>query len=208
MSRDIHLYNRDVLIKQNLSFLQGKAFMEFGVYHGESMLMWHDLYQKNNLSTIFFGFDSFVGLPQETVDKNTIWDTGYFSTGGIVNSDLSNRVGVKMITGFYDTSLNEETARLLGDLKVGLVHIDCDTYSSTKTVWEWLLKYDLLACGALIVYDDWGAWLEAKCGEYEVGEAKAHQEIVDRYNLSVIDLGKYIVNPSFYEVKLYRYEGS
>lgn len=203
---EIHHYNREQLLKQYSDFLSDKIILEFGVCRGTSMLMWHTLCQQNNIPVDFIGFDSFQGLPEETEDKNTIWKTGDFSTNGIINSELLNKSNIQLVHGFYDISLNEEVLNLLHGKKVGLVHIDCDTYTSTKIVWEWLLKYDLLAKGALIVYDDWGAALEAKCGEYDIGEAKAHIEIASRHHLSFKDLGKYIVDPRFYEVKIYQYE--
>lgn len=201
----IHALHRDALIKKHRSFLENKALLEFGVYHGTSMLMWYDLYRQNGLERNFIGFDSFQGLPKETEDKNTIWKEKQFSTDGKVNPNL-NKSGIRLVTGFYSDSLNESAARLLSEQKVGLVHVDCDTYSSTKIILEWLLKHNLLTRGTLVVYDDWGAHLEARCGEYEVGEGKAHKEIEFKYDINFIDLGKYIVDPKFYEVKVFEYQ--
>lgn len=203
---DIHLSHRDALLKKYGAFLKGKAFLEFGVYHGTSMGMWYGLHEQNKLPINFFGFDSFQGLPPETKDDNSFWNTGDFSTKGTIPPSLQNKDDITLVTGFYDESLDHHAAALLEGTKVGLVHIDCDTYSSTMTVWEWLIEHELLADGAIIVYDDWGAYLEAKCGEYDVGEAKAHVEIENTYDIKFTDLGKYVVDPAFYEVKLYQYE--
>lgn len=200
---DTHRSNRDKLITAHRAVLENTIFLEFGVYRGTSLKMWHELYKKYDLAINFFGFDSFQGLPPETIDKNSFWKEKEFNLGGQVAADLKID-GVKIISGFYSESLTEETANLLRPAKAGLVHMDCDTYSSTKTVWEWLIKYDLLAKNALIVYDDWGAWRQANCGEYDIGEAKAHKEIAETYNMSFGDLGKYIVDPSFYEVKIFQ----
>lgn len=202
-----HMSNRDRIIKDNELFLEGKAFLEFGVYHGTSMLMWYDAYKNNNVSIDFIGFDSFQGIPEETEDENSIggWSKGSFSTNGVINPAL-RKDGIELVTGFFSDSLTDDTVKLLKGSKVGLVHVDCDTYSSTKTVWEWLLKHDLLAKGAIIVYDDWGGYLEGGCGEYEIGEAKAHIEIEKTHGINFTDLGKYVVDPKFYEVKVYRYE--
>lgn len=203
---NVHLANRSALLKEHAAFLSDKVFLEFGVCRGTSMLMWYDLYLQHNIPIDFIGFDSFQGLPEEHEDKNTIWKAGQFSTDGQINKELLNRKGIWLVPGFYNESLNETSVDLLRGKKAGLVHIDCDTYSSTKTVWEWLLKNDLLAKGCIIAYDDWGAYLEARCGEYEVGEAKAHKEVAQTHNLSLKDLGKYVVDPRFYEVKLFQYE--
>jgi hypothetical protein len=205
---DIHMSNRDMIIRQNATFLKDKVFLEFGVYMGTSMLQWHEVYNNNDVPIDFVGFDSFQGIPEETEDKNNLhgWRVGSFSTAGAVNPNLLSKKDIRLVHGFFNDSLNDETAKMLGGSKVGLVHIDCDTYSSTKTVWEWLLKYDLLAEGAIIVYDDWGGYLEAGCGEYEIGEAKAHIEIEKTHNIQFTDLGKYVVDPRFYEVKTYKYK--
>jgi methyltransferase family protein len=200
---DIHAAHRNSLVEQYKSILQGQAFFEFGVYHGTSMLMWYDIYIKHGLPINFVGFDSFQGLPTETQDANTVWKPGMFSTNGAINLNL-RRDGIRLVEGFYDQSLSEQTAVLLSGIKAGLVHMDCDLYSSTKTVWEWLLKYDLLAKNALIVYDDWGSFLEAGCAEYDIGEAKAHKEIETKYQIKFRDLGQCVINPNFYIVKTYQ----
>jgi len=202
---DIHRENRDALVEKNKAFLVDKVFLEFGVCRGTSMAMWLEAYSKNEVPEHFLGFDSFQGLPEETEDENSIWHTGEFSTGGVIPTHLTQGRNVKFVEGFYEDSLTDDAVALLEGKKVGLIHMDCDTYSSTKTVWEWLIKHDLLAKGALVVYDDWGCYLEADCGEYEIGEAKAHAEIEKTHDLSFVELGRYIVDPKFYEVTIFRY---
>jgi len=204
---DIHLENRGKLIGENKDLLEQTAFLEFGVYHGTSMLMWHGLYERYDVSKNFIGFDSFQGIPEETEDENSIddWKEGSFSTNGVINPDLC-KPDIRLVKGFFSDSLTDDVVKMLGGTKVGLVHMDCDTYSSTKTIWEWLLKHDLLAFGALVVYDDWGGYLKGGCGEYDLGEAKAHREIEAEHNIHFTDLGRYIVDPTFYVVKMFRYE--
>jgi len=170
------------------------------------MLNWYELYKSHKLTLNFFGFDSFVGLPVEEEDANSIWQTGQFSVEGQINPELLNKEGLKIIPGWFDSTLSKSTALSFGNTQAGLVHMDCDTYSSTITCWEWLIEHDLIAKGALVVYDDWGAYLQAGCDEYCVGEAKAHKDIESKYNLKFTDLGKYVIDPTFYEVKIFRYE--
>jgi hypothetical protein len=201
-----HRTYRGGIVRDNKDFLQDKFLFEFGVCHGTSLLMWYQLYQEHNVNGLFVGFDSFQGLPEEHEDRNSIWKPKQFSTNGAVNPDLCNKDDMAIVTGFYTDSLTEELTKSFTGAEIGLVHIDCDTYSSTKTVWEWLLKYDLLANGAIIVYDDWGAHLEANCDEYDIGEAKAHKEIQQAYGVNFTDLGDYVVDPRFYKVKIFRYE--
>lgn len=205
----LHLHEdfRNKALSEHADFLRDKAFLEFGVYSGGSILGWYNAYQRHGVKSRFFGFDSFTGLPPETEDPNTIWHAGQFSMSGHVPDMIANHPGIQLVKGYYADSLTEEVATRLGDTKIGIVHFDCDTYGSTKTVWEWLLKYDLLAVGAIVIYDDWGASLQAGCDEFDVGEARAHREIESKHGLKFEHYDKYIIDPAFYVVQSFRYLG-
>lgn len=189
-------------------FLRDKVFAEFGVYDGGSFLRWKAAYKRYGITARFMGFDSFTGLPAETQDKNTIWHANQFSMNGRISQELADNYSeIELVQGYYSDSLTPNVAARLGDTKIGIVHMDCDLYGSTKTVWEWLLKHDLLVAGTIIVYDDWGAYKEAGCDEYEVGEAKAHREIEAEHDLKFTPFDRYIVDPRFYVVQSFRYWG-
>ena len=198
---------RNHLIELNIAHLQNKKFLEFGVYRGESMLNFYDIYNKNNINSIFYGFDSWEGLPQELIDPHnpTGWRPEKFSTNGYVNPNLLNKPNVYLIDGWFSDTLTEELAQTLGKKSVGLVHMDCDIYTSTIQCLEFLVKYDLLADDAFIIYDDWGAYLTVQgVEEWEVGEAKAHKEITEKYNLNFELISKTIIDPSFYEITIWK----
>ena len=197
---EIHEQERSKLILSNLEFLKDKAFVEFGVCHGGSFQSFYNLYKQHELPINFMGFDSFLGLPEEKNDPNSFWGTGEFNRKG-VNPFSKPLEGTRIIDGWFEDTLNESSAQLLGQ-KIGIAHIDCDTYTSTLECWRWMIKNDLLVNGSLIIYDDWGAHLEANCEVNEVGEGKAHHEIEKEIKFE--DLGVYIADPSFYEVKIFR----
>jgi hypothetical protein len=97
--------------------------LEFGVYKGASI---------NRLARLrpeikFYGFDSFVGLPET-------WTMGATKGAFSVNGKLpAVRRNVELISGYFDSSLPPFIAASKGQ-QIAFMHIDCDLYSSTKCV--------------------------------------------------------------------------
>lgn len=198
---------RSQLIETNTNYLQNKVFLEFGVFKGDSILNFYELYCKNNINSVFYGFDSWQDLPKELIDKNnpTGWRLGKFSTDGYINPKLLTNTNINLINGWFSDTLTKELANTIGKKSVGLVHMDCDIYTSTVECLEWLIQYDLLADTSFIIYDDWGAYLTVPgCGEWEVGEAKAHKEISEKYNLNFELISKDTIDPNFYEITIWK----
>ena len=198
---------RKQLVESNITKLQNKNFLEFGVYTGESMLHFYDIYHKNNIKSTFYGFDSWKGLPKELVDKNnpTVWCEGQFTTNGFVNPELLNKPNIHLFNGWFLETLTDSLAETLGEKSVGLVHMDCDIYTSTIQCLEFLIQHNLLADESIIIYDDWGAYLTVPLvGEWEVGEAKAHKEITEKYNLNFELISKTVINPEYYEITVWK----
>jgi hypothetical protein len=113
-------------------------FMEFGVWKGA----W--LSQMAAVRDVpFYGFDSFEGLPEPW----SVYQAGEFDLGGDKPPMPEN---VSLVKGWFDESL--PTFLREHDEPVAFVHIDCDLYTSTKTV------LDLLAPrfvpGSRLVLDD------------------------------------------------------
>jgi hypothetical protein len=198
---------REAIILDNLQFLDDKLFCEFGVARGASILDFYQLYKKYQLDTDFYGFDSFEGLPEETIDKYSPWRTGQFSTSGVVEEVLLNNKDIKIVKGWYSDTLNDDLLEAFGDKKIGIAHIDCDIYSSTIEVLEFLIQNDLLCDGSLLIYDDWGAYLSSNgaVDEYGVAEGRAHKEIMTKYNLNMSMVYREIIDPSFYVMSVFRY---
>lgn len=100
-------------------------FLEFGVWQGESMKFFGQLIKSNK--SIFLGFDSFRGLPEQWRGMQA----GNFSTeDGIPKIDDPRVTFIKgwfqdTLPGRLDEIVNKSVDRTV------LVHFDADLYSST-----------------------------------------------------------------------------
>jgi predicted O-methyltransferase YrrM len=117
-------------------------FLEFGVFKGASLRYVANkpgLAQKRVV-----GFDSFEGLAEDWVHnrKKT------FDVGGRLPKVPAN---VELVKGYFDQTLAPWMER--NDGAVAFLHIDCDLYSSTLTIFD-LLK-DRFRAGTVIVFDDY-----------------------------------------------------
>lgn len=196
---------REDIVLNNKDFLQNKLFLEFGVHKGESLLEFYKLYKNYGVNRDFFGFDSFVGLPEEKNDLNSPWKTGKFSCNGNINPDLLNKSDVNIIDGWFNQTLNDSLLEKFNNKKIGILHMDCDIYTSTIEVWEFVLKHDLLCDGSIIIYDDWGSYLMNNKNEYENGQSKAHRDIQEKYNIKTRLIDKITLDSSFYIISTFRY---
>lgn len=100
--------------------------MEFGVYSGRTLTV----IARHADPTIVHGFDSFEGLPET-------WRAGYFEKG-VFNRDGVPPAGLphnsKLHIGWFDDWLPPFKRDVIGDRNVTFIHVDCDLYSSTKTI--------------------------------------------------------------------------
>jgi hypothetical protein len=119
-------------------------YMEFGVYKGETMRLWSQLLR--NPQSHLHGFDSFEGLPE---DWNVQGPRGTFSTGGQIPQIDDPRV--KFFVGWFDRTLPSYEVPSHDQL---IVNIDCDLYSSTKTVLDSLRAKGLIKPGTYIYFDE------------------------------------------------------
>ena len=86
------------------------------------------------------GFDSFTGLPED-------WRPGF--PAGTFACDPPDIPNTDLIIGLYEDTL--PTWQPPGP--IGLVHIDCDLYTSTATVLAHIGT--LLNPGCLVIFDEW-----------------------------------------------------
>jgi hypothetical protein len=120
-------------------------YLEFGVFTGGTMRF---IARRIGGRTIH-GFDSFEGLPQP-------W-------GGF---NLGKRA---FDVGWFDDSLPPWAAANPGP--VAFIHIDCDLYSSTRTIFQ--LLGDRMVPGTIILFDEYFNY-----PNWERHEFKALQELV------------------------------
>lgn len=132
--------NLDVLRKSLSKIKEGDLF-EFGVFNGKSIkeMLTHTKDRK------IYGFDSFLGLPE---DWRKEFKRGAFSTNGKHPNIKDTRVS--FVTGMFHKSLPKFLVNYTG--KVALIHIDCDIYSSTRTVLRFMKRY--ITSGVVIVFDE------------------------------------------------------
>lgn len=127
--------------------------LEFGVAEG------------GTLSTIAahmpaVGFDSFNGLPED-------WRTGFGA--GKFACPIPD-VDAELVVGLFEDTLPNWTP----PGPIGLVHIDCDLYTSTVTILTHLEQH--LEPGCLIVFDEYHGYGP----DAQHHEAKAWAEYVER----------------------------
>jgi len=129
----------------------------------------------------FFAFDSFKGLPKvKTIDEGDArFDEGryYCSKEDFKNNLLQNQIdlnNVSIIEGFYEDILKEELKDKINLNKAAIVFIDCDLYSSTKYVLDFIKN--LVNNGTIIIFDDWFTYK----GDPNKGGQRACKEWIEK----------------------------
>lgn len=175
----IERYMRDATVFADrwdlLSFALGAAAkdglaLEFGVADGSSLR-----HLTVTSGRQFHGFDSFEGLPEAW--SGTFERAGKFSRQGALPQVPAN---VTLHKGWFDKTLPEFLRGQTGP--VAFLHVDCDLYSSTKTVFDQLASR--LGPGAVIVFDEYFNY-----PNWERHEFKAFQEFIRDSGFSYRYLG-------------------
>ena len=143
--------------------------LEFGVSGGKSLKYISKIIKDKNI----YGFDSFEGLPEDWRDG---FKKGIFARNGKIPVFNSN---VKLRKGWYDESIPIFIKEIVKNKKesISYMHVDCDLYSSTKTIFD--LLGDRIKTGTVIVFDEYFNYAGWQLGEY-----KAFQEFLKQRNLS------------------------
>jgi len=115
-------------------------WLEFGVYKGKSLKRIAD-----QTAAAVFGFDSFEGLPKDWILS---YRQGDFSLNGNAPEQLPSNV--TLVKGLFAETLPEFLAK--HDEPVAFLHIDCDLYSSTRTVLTEL--QGRIKSGTIILFDE------------------------------------------------------
>lgn len=177
-----HEYDRVLTLAFNFvrSELVEGDYAEFGVYTGRTFVeAWRTADGLGEAGDRrLFAFDSFEGLPDtEGIDDTGRWQSGEFSFSRRNFEARLRRAGipqrdVHIVEGFFDQTL-AEPARIPLD-KVAIAWVDCDLYSSTVPVLDYLT--DRLSQGAILLFDDWFCFK----GDPGRGEQRACGEWLDR----------------------------
>lgn len=113
--------------------------LEFGVRFGASIRQIAALVDQN-----VHGFDSFQGLPESWHHE----PEGSYSTNGVIPSVPEN---VTLHDGWFEETIPEFVKK--HPEPVRFMNIDCDLYSSTKTILEHFSKQ--IISGTVIVFDEY-----------------------------------------------------
>jgi hypothetical protein len=135
-------------------------YLEFGVFTGGTI----SFMAKRVGSRVIHGFDSFEGLPESWHGFSLGQEA--FSLKGKLPKVPAN---VRLHRGWFDQSLPPWLAENPGP--VAFIHVDCDLYSSTKTIFE--LLGDRMVPGTIILFDEYFNY-----PNWEQHEYKALQEFV------------------------------
>lgn len=146
-----------------------KLFLEFGTYKGESINFCSSLIPEAK----FYGFDSFEGLPE----TSGVWVKGEFDVKEKLPKANKN---VSLIKGYF----NETLPKFLEEHKekAAFIHIDCDLYSSTKTVFDNI--YDRIVPNTVIQFDEYYNYPGWRNHEF-----KAFQEFCKKYSVEYEYIG-------------------
>ena len=132
-------YNLYRFILDNEINDQPVNYLEFGVADGETISWWAK--SMTNKNTLFYGFDTFEGLPEDW----GIHKKGAFSNNG--NIPVINDSRVTLMKGLFQHTLKNFLPGLNNDLK-NIILLDADLYSATLfvlvTIAPWLKKNDII----------------------------------------------------------------
>lgn len=137
-------------------------YVEFGCHGGKTFALAYHESVRHGHNANLWGFDSFQGLPdaKEAKDSHPRWTKSAMSTSLDQFHELCAtrgvpRGGYHVVPGFYDHTLRETSDKELPE-NIALAYVDCDLYSSTRDVLEFLMPR--LKHGMIIAFDDYFCW--------------------------------------------------
>ena len=174
-------------------------YLEFGVFDGSSFIKAYHILRNvyQGFQTVnagrtaedvdhirriweqmrFFAFDSFEGLPdiQGLDQQGRDFTKGKFASSltafeeRLAQADVpSNKVVT--VPGWFDQTCSAGTLSKHRMKSAAIIHVDCDLYSSAKTVLDFVKP--LLVDGTIIIFDDWFSFR----GNPRLGEQRAFAE--------------------------------
>lgn len=159
-TNNTHIILSDWIPKFNIP--RDGYWLEFGVHSGATI---------NKLSQCcdkIYGFDSFDGLPEDWIGDHK---KGHFT----MDAPPAVSDNVELLIGWFDETLPKFVEEHEID-KISFINMDCDLYSSTKTVFKYLGPY--IKPGTYIYFDE---FLLKK--DMKRNEGVAFAEFLDEYGL-------------------------
>jgi hypothetical protein len=119
-------------------------YLEYGVFQGESISKVSNIMPN---AWVLYGFDSFEGLPEKWREG---FDKGSFTLNGNIPKLQDN---ISLVKGWFENTIPEWIISHQKYTRVDILHIDCDLYSSTKTI-LYNLDYLIKPEHTIIVFDE------------------------------------------------------
>lgn len=170
---------------KKLQGIKGKDigdYLEFGVFNGSSMSSMYLTAKKLGFNSMrFFGFDAFEGLPKGAENEDdSVWKKGFYACSFEKMQECLKRKNINpkdinWVKGWYKDTLNDKTIKKFNLKKIGMVFIDCDTYSSSKAALDFIGP--LLTEESILCFDDW------KLNDLDIkgmGEYKSFNEFLEK----------------------------
>jgi O-methyltransferase len=142
-------------------------YAEFGCHGGMTFGLAYQESRKAGYDCTLWAFDSFCGLPPQTLpeDQHPVWVQGALKTSLKRFREICKTNGIpqakyKVIPGFYQNTLAPGgRGELEGPEKISFAYVDCDLYTSTRTVLGYLAKR--LSHGSIVAFDDYFCYSQA-----------------------------------------------
>lgn len=167
-------------------------YLEFGVFNGASLSSAYSTAKNEKLQIRFVGFDAFEGLPEESEGEDDgVWKKGFYTCSFEQMQICLKKTGINpgaiiWVKGWYNETLTKQLQEK-EQFNPGLVFIDCDTYSSSKAVLDFIGP--LICAPTIICLDDWKLYdLDVK----GMGEYKSFNEFIESHpNLIFTEIASY-----------------
>ncbi len=174
-----HVY--DVIGEFKSTYHGTFSILEFGVADGYAFTkkLYATKYLKMADRITVHGFDSFEGMPatddarDHDMIANAGWVEGQFKTNfdDLREYCTANYDNFAFHKGYFEETITQEFLSGLADRPPILIWIDCDYYTSARTVMERLMPY--IPSGCVIYFDEY----EFNYGSRMTGEARLVYEI-------------------------------
>lgn len=131
---------RDAVLKHAITQIKNDGLiLEFGVHTGKSINTIAKLLPNKTI----YGFDSFLGFPN---DGRIDWNQDFTTDIPKVSKN------VKLIVGYFEDTfpkfLEEQQEN------ISFMHIDCDIYSSTNTIFNTIKNMNKIREDTIIIFDE------------------------------------------------------
>lgn len=103
--------------------------LEFGVWNGTSIIKIAERFKDETV----FGFDSFEGLPEVWERGDGNYAKGFFALSKNALPKVPSNV--RLVKGWFNETLPSFIEEHKSE-KIALLHVDCDLYSSTVTIFD------------------------------------------------------------------------